>query len=173
MSESATSSVTVQPPESSFYQRRRISRLPAVQALYQFEQTSGRIDVQDTSVKKILDEISLFHSAETFTEEVWMDMDEKYVHQLVHGTVLDCKALDAMISACLVAGWRLNRLESVVRAILRVGAYELKAMLGITTAVLVNEYLDIAKAFFDGKEPAFVNGMMDSLARNLRAKKSQ
>ncbi len=65
--------------------------------------------------------------------------------------------------------WPLERLESVLRAILRGGAYRAVVRPRRARRVAISEYLDIAHAFFGGKEPGLVNGVLDSLARTLRA----
>jgi N utilization substance protein B len=56
----------------------------------------------------------------------------------------------------------------VLRAILRVGAYELLAREDVPVPVVISEYLDIGHAFYEGKEPGMVNGVLDRLARTLR-----
>ncbi|MBL4836036.1 MAG: transcription antitermination factor NusB, partial [Kordiimonadaceae bacterium] len=65
-------------------------------------------------------------------------------------------------------GWSLGRLEAIIRAIFRAGAYELSARPDVPTAVIINEYLDVAHAFYDRTETAFVNGVLDKLAKSIR-----
>ena len=65
-------------------------------------------------------------------------------------------------------GWRLERIDSVLRAILRAGTYELMARLDVPAPVVINEYVNLAHAFFDGKEPGFANAVLDTLVRRLR-----
>ena len=64
--------------------------------------------------------------------------------------------------------WPLDRRESIVRAILRAGAYELIARPDVPTAVVINEYVDIAHAFYERAEASFVNGVLDKLAKAVR-----
>jgi N utilization substance protein B len=64
--------------------------------------------------------------------------------------------------------WPLDRLEVLLRAIMRAGAYELLARGGVPARVIINEYVDLAHAFFAGAEPRMVNGVLDRLARSLR-----
>ena len=65
-------------------------------------------------------------------------------------------------------GWRLSRLDATVRAILRAGGYELLARLDVPAPVVINEYVDVTHAFFDGPEPGFVNATLDALCKQAR-----
>ena len=73
-----------------------------------------------------------------------------------------------MITPALSAEWPLERLEAVLRAILRAGAYELFARADVPLKVVITEYVDIAHAFFEGKEPGLVNAVLDRIGRVLR-----
>ncbi len=88
---------------------------------------------------------------------------------IVRGTAADQQRLDAEISAALTPDWPLVRLDSVLRAILRAGAYELVHRTDVPPRVTISEYTAIAYAFFTGKEPGLANGVLDRLARVLRA----
>jgi len=77
--------------------------------------------------------------------------------------------LDRAIARHLSKGWRLERLDAVARAILRAGAAELEQQRDTPTAVVINEYVEIANAFFEGPEPGFVNATLDACARDLRS----
>ena len=76
--------------------------------------------------------------------------------------------VDGIVAASLPADWPLARLESVLRAILRAGCYELLARSDVPARVVINEYVEVAHAFFSGKEPGLANGVLDRLARTLR-----
>ena len=88
---------------------------------------------------------------------------------IVRGTAADQQRLDAEISAALTPDWPLVRLDAVLRAILRAGAYELVHRTDVPPRVTISEYTAIAYAFFTGKEPGLANGVLDRLARVLRA----
>ena len=77
--------------------------------------------------------------------------------------------IDRGLSSALSADWPLERLEVILRAILRVAVYELLARPDVPARVIISEYLDIAHAFFAGKEPGLVNGVLDRLARSIRS----
>jgi len=76
--------------------------------------------------------------------------------------------IDNLIHAALAEGWTLARLDSTLRALLRAAAAELIACTQTPARVVISEYVDVAHAFFAGEEPSFVNGVLDSLARQLR-----
>ena len=86
---------------------------------------------------------------------------------IVRGAMKRQSELDAAISAALTPDWPIERLEAVLRAILRAGAYELTARPDVPVPVVISEYLDIGHAFFAGKEPGLINGVLDKLARTL------
>jgi N utilization substance protein B len=77
--------------------------------------------------------------------------------------------VDAAIARRLAENWRLERLDATVRAILRAGAYELANRPDVPTEVAIDEYVEVAKSFFEGAEPGFVNGALDAVARDVRA----
>ena len=74
-----------------------------------------------------------------------------------------------MVDCQLATGWRLVRIDSIVRAILRAGVFELLELTDIPPSVVISEYLEVANAFFEGEEPKLVNGVLDALARKLRS----
>jgi N utilization substance protein B len=79
------------------------------------------------------------------------------------------RKLDPMIDAILTKGWPLKRIETVLRAILRAGAYELDQKRDVPARVVVSEYVDVAHAFVDRDETGMVNAVLDQLARQMRA----
>lgn len=144
--------------------KRSDARLAAVQALYQLEATSA-------TVSSVLDEFIRFRfddrrpDTEAGTSG---DVDRQLFVDIVRGAAAQKADLDAMIVKALAAGWTLERMDRVLLAILRAGAYELMTRTKTPARVAITEYVDVAHAFFEGKEPGFVNGVMDRLARLLR-----
>ena len=65
-------------------------------------------------------------------------------------------------------GWSVERLEILLRCILRLGTFELMARAQVPARVVISEHVDLADAFFSGREPGMVNGVLDRLARSLR-----
>lgn len=146
------------------YDARRAARLAAVQALYQME-ISGSTTAQaiaDFDAGKLPRETS-----DTLINEI--DGDMALFSTLVEKAVERQLTLDRAIARHLSKGWKLERLDAVARAILRAGAAELEQRDDIPVAVVIDEYVEIAKSFFDGPEPGFVNATLDACARDLRA----
>jgi N utilization substance protein B len=95
--------------------------------------------------------------------------DEAFFAELLRGVVAERAKIDTHVSAHLAQGWRLERLDATVRAILRCGVFEL-ASIGTPAQVAIDEYVEIAKSFFgQGSETAFVNGLLDAAAHDAAA----
>ena len=88
---------------------------------------------------------------------------------IVRGVARHRERLDETIAASLSEEWPLRRLETILRLILEAGAYELAHRPDVPPRVTLSEYVAIAHAFFDGKEPGLANGVLNRLARALRA----
>ncbi|HLJ63888.1 MAG TPA: transcription antitermination factor NusB [Stellaceae bacterium] len=149
--------------------KRTAARLASVQALYQIEVTGSGAE----SVITEFGRFRLGHKEEGKEEgkgegEDWGEADLALFADLVRGAASRLPELDRMIAAALSPEWPLERLEVVLRAILRVGAYELLARADIPARVVISEYLGLGYAFFSGGEPGMVNGVLDRLARTLR-----
>ncbi len=94
------------------------------------------------------------------------EADEVFFGQIVRGVVKDQFAVDQAIARHLAAGWRLERLDATLRAILRAGAFELTERPDVPVEVAIDEYVELAKSFFEGPEPGFVNAALDAIARD-------
>ena len=142
-------------------QSRSVARLAAVQALYQMEVTRG-------GVEAVIREFAEHRFGADIEGEALAEADEPFFADLVRGVIGDQKVIDAAITRRLAAGWRLERLDATVRAILRCAAFELLGMPNVPHEVVINEYLEISKSFFGGTEVGFVNGILDAVARDDR-----
>ena len=142
--------------------RRGAARLAAVQALYQ-------MDLVATPLHEILAQFESHWIGREVEGETYLPAEAAHFRDVVGGVVADQRRLDPMIDAALVQGWPLKRIETVVRAILRAGAFELDHMPDVPARVVVSEYVDVAHAFLDEKETGMVNAVLDQLARQLRA----
>lgn len=140
---------------------RRSSRLSAVQAMYQMEM-SGQ------GAKSVVMQFRNHRFGHDEEPGDYIEADEDFFEDLLHGIVERQDEVDGLIRAALREGWRLSRLDATVRAILRAGGYELLARQDVPTKTVINEYIDIAHAFFEGPEPGFVNGTLDTLAKRVR-----
>ena len=94
--------------------------------------------------------------------------DKAFLVELIKGVTTEAKRIDALLSAYLTKEWTLDRLDPVLRAILRAGICELLIFKEIPVRIVLNEYIELTKAFFEGKEPLFVNGLLHRVAITLR-----
>lgn len=140
---------------------RTVARLAAVQALYQME-------LAGTGVEAVVREFTEHRFDRDIEGETLAEADEAFFSELVHGVVSDQTAIDAAVTHRLATGWRLERLDATLRAILRAGGWELMKRPDVPVEVAIDEYVEIAKSFFEGAEPGFVNGALDGLARDAR-----
>ncbi len=142
--------------------KRSAARLGAVQAIYQHAQNP------ETAIKALVDEYIDTRLGKVIEGDEYAPADTKFFDDLVRGTHGRQSEIDTKIKSFLKAGWNIDRLEKIVLAVLRVGTYELMARVDVPTKVIINEYMDIAKAFFDGAEPKFVNALLDNLGKEIR-----
>ncbi len=91
-----------------------------------------------------------------------------FFRDLVEGVVREQLTIDPLVDRQLAEGWRLTRVDSILRAILRAGAFELIARGDVPARVIISEYVDIAHAFFAEDEPKVVNGILDKLGHDAR-----
>ena len=142
-------------------QARSVARLAGVQALYQLEVTGSGVE---SVVREFHD-----HRFDGDLEGARLaGADEAFFAELARGVVESQGGIDAAIRNHLAAGWKLGRIDATVRAILRCAAFELMRRDDIPREVVIDEYVEIAKSFFDGAEPGFVNGLLDAIARDER-----
>ena len=140
---------------------RSVARLGSVQALYQVELT-------EAGAAATIEEFVRYRLGAEVEGGALAPADSELFADIVGGAWERRADIDALIAGALDERWRLERLERVVRATLRAGAYELLARPDVPARVVISEYVNVAHAFFDGGEPGFVNGVLDRLARELR-----
>jgi N utilization substance protein B len=140
---------------------RSAARLAAVQALYQMDMTG--IDLND-----VVAEFEEYRLGQELEGEQYRAAEADFFREIVEGVVREQRRLDPMIDQRLAEGWRLGRVDSILRAILRAAAFELIERNDVPARVVITEYLDIAHAFFGGDEPKVVNGVLDHLAHAAR-----
>jgi len=143
-------------------QSRSAARLAAVQALYQQE-------MEGISLPRLLDEFHQHRLGKTIEDVEYADAEVAFFDDVVRGVDARRDEIDATISARLSAGWNLARLDRPMRAILRAGTYELIARADVPTKSVISEYVDVADAFYDKRETGFVNGLLDAVAKDVRA----
>ncbi len=141
--------------------RRGAARLAAVQALYQ-------MDIAGTGLSDILAEFESHWLGCEVEGSQYLPAEAAFFRDIVGGVVADQRKLDPLIDAALAQGWPLKRVEALLRAVLRAGAYELDRRRDVPARVVVSEYVDVANAFVDKDETGMVNAVLDALARQLR-----
>ncbi len=140
---------------------RSAARLGAVQALYQ-------MDIAQADLADVLAEYGSLRLGEGFDDGECGPADFAFLKDLVETVVRDQKLIDREVDAVLMEGWKLARLDSTLRAILRAAAAEIIFRPDVPGRVILNEYIELTLAFFGQDEKGFVNGVLDRLARQRR-----
>jgi len=141
---------------------RSAARLAAVQALYQQE-------MEGTPLARLLKEFHDHRIGATIEDEQYHEAEIDFFDDIVAGVDARRDEIDQAISAKLASGWSLERIDRPMRAILRAGAYELIARADVPIGSVISEYVDVAHAFYDKRESGFVNGLLDSIAKEVRS----
>ena len=140
---------------------RSAARIGAVQALYQMDMVGT--DLDDIVVEFVNHRFGQEIEGETFPEA-----DEAHFEEVIRGVVREQRDIDVTINGALAKGWTLARIDATMRAVLRAGVYELRRCKDIPVKVVINEYVDVANAFFEGDEPGVVNAVLDRLGATVR-----
>jgi transcription antitermination protein NusB len=142
-------------------EERSAARLAAVQALYQM----------DVAGKGLVDAMAEFE-AHWIGREVegveFKPAENSFFREILQGAVTEQVTIDRLVDKALSAGWPLTRIEAVLRAILRAGAYELAFRKDVPARVVISEYVDVAHGFSGEDEPGLVNAVLDAVAREVR-----
>lgn len=142
--------------------RKSAARLNAVQALYQ-------MDVAATPLPEILAQFESHWIGREIEGDEIAPADLTLFRDIVGGVLREQRTIDPVLDAALVKGWPLKRIEAVLRAVLRAGAYELSGRPDVPARVVVAEYVNVAAAFLDREETGMVNAVLDGLARESRS----
>jgi N utilization substance protein B len=140
---------------------RSQARLAAVQALYQ-------MDLAETDLNEVIEEFKTHRLGIGGDDQAVADADQDHFARVLNGVVRRQRELDPIIDQQLAAGWRLVRVDAILRAILRAGGFELMELTDVPVRVVISEYIDVARAFFEADEPRVVNGVLDQIARKVR-----
>jgi N utilization substance protein B len=153
--------VSAKPAGALPLQPRTAARVAAVQALYQ-------MDLAATDLNDVIAEFEAFRFGARAEEPTLADADRDFFRSLVRGVVRRQREIDPLVDQQLAEGWRLTRIDSILRAILRAATLELMERRDVPARVVITEYVNTAHAFLGGDEPGVVNGVLDKLARQLR-----
>lgn len=147
---------------SSKPMKKSAARLGAVQALYQ-------MDLAQTPLHDILAQFQTFWLGHEVEGVQLADPDVRLFRTVVEGVLEDQRRIDPLVNKVLADNWPLSRVEAVLRAILRAGAFELLMLDDVPARVVIAEYVNVAGAFLDRDETGMVNAVLDKLAHDLRA----
>jgi transcription antitermination protein NusB len=150
------------PPDTSSRpaNQRGAARLAAVQALYQMD--VGRQSLEDT-----LSQFSAHMLGREVEGEQYLPADSDFFGQIVKGVLKNQLDIDPAIDKALTGDWPVGRIDATLRAILRAAAFELLRRRDIPAAVVITEYVDIAKAFYEDDAPGLVHAVLDTIAKGL------
>jgi transcription antitermination protein NusB len=140
---------------------RSQARLAAVQALYQMELAASDLN-------EVIAQFEQHRFGDEVEDKTVSDANPVLFAEIVRGVVARQMEIDPPLDAQLAAGWRLNRIDAIIRSTLRCAMFELVARPKVPARGVINEYVEVAKAFFDGDEPKVVNAVLDSVARKVR-----
>jgi N utilization substance protein B len=141
--------------------RRGAARLAAVQALYQ-------MDIAGAGINDVFAEFESHWIGGEVEGDKYLPAEAAFFRDIVSGVVRDQTRLDPLIDDALSRGWPLKRIDAILRAVLRAGAYELEHRKDIPGRVVVSEYVDVANAFVDREETGMVNAVLDQIGRQFR-----
>jgi N utilization substance protein B len=148
-------------PQPKVANQRGAARLVAVQALYQ-------MDVGGATLPAVVAEFEAHRLGQELEGEQLRPADAGFFRTLVGGVVETQRHIDPIIHEALPPTWPLARIDYTLRAILRCGVFELVERRDVPARVVITEYVDVAKAFFEADEPGLVNGVLDAVARARR-----
>jgi transcription antitermination protein NusB len=142
--------------------QRSAARLAAVQALYQ-------MDIAGGEANSVVGEFAQYRLGEDVDGVAIVEADRELFGDLVLGVTAHRAGIDDQLRTVLTGLWKLEKLELLVREILRAATYEFMHRSDIDPPLTISEYVDLTAAFFSEKEPDFVNSILDQVARGLGA----
>lgn len=142
---------------------RTAARVAAVQALYQ-------MDLAGTDLNDVIAEFLRERFTEEGRDETIAGADRTFFADILRAVLRRQREIDPMVDEQLAAGWRLVRVDAILRAVLRAGVAELLDRADVPARVVINEYINVARFFFSEDEPRVVNGVLDKIAHTVRAK---
>ena len=146
------------PTQSRTANQRGAARLAAVQALYQMD--VGRQSLEDT-----LSQFGTIHVGREIEGEEYLPADADFFRQIVTGVIKGQLQIDPAVDQALVDTWPMGRIDATLRAILRAAVFELLKRKDIPSRVVITEYVDVAKAFYEDEAPKMVNAVLDQVAK--------
>ena len=140
---------------------RSAARLAAVQALYEME-------VGGKGLADAMAEFEAFWIGREVDGVTFQPAETGLFRAILTGAVTEQRTIDPMVDNALAAGWPLQRIEAVLRGILRAGAFELVFRKDVPARVVISEYVDVTHRFYAEDEPGLINAVLDGIARVAR-----
>lgn len=156
-----TAPISVPAAPSGRVAGEKSARLAIVQALYQMEHAGATVPTVKMELRA--DRLGLDSG-----EQAPALVDLELFDRVIDGVVAHQDEIDRAIRMALAENWRLDRVASVARAILRAGTFELCHDWRADRALIIDAYVGLARTFFDDPEPGFINGVLDRLSRTGR-----
>src|SRR6201990_746357 len=141
--------------------RRGAPRLAAVQALYQ-------MDIGGAGINDIFAEFESHWLGGEVEGDKYLPAEGAFFRDVVSGVLRDQAELGSVVGAGVSRGWAGKRIDAILRAVLRAGAYELEHRKDVPGRVVVSEYVDVAHAFVEREETGMVNAVLDQIGRQFR-----
>jgi N utilization substance protein B len=139
-------------------QMKSAARLYAVQALFQMEAAGQGVD-------KVRAEFETHRFGAVYEDDEMAEGDPDLFRHIIEEAVNWQAKIDQMTDRALVAKWPIDRIDPVLRALFRAAGAEMLTH-DTPPKVVISEFVDVARAFFpEGKEPSFVNAVLDHMAR--------
>ena len=145
---------------NSSLKMKSASRLYAVQALFQMEAI-------DQDLEEVKAEFQNFRIGAEFDGVLYNEADIKFFNKLVDSAVKNQSQIDQLTDRALAKTWPIDKIDPTIRALFRSGTAEL-LLKKTPVAVVISEFVDVAKAFFpEGKEAKFVNAVLDQISKDM------
>ena len=138
---------------------RRQARRFAVQATFQYFFSEDKIN-------NVLEEFSGYRVSQQ--QSKLQKYDKKFFLSIVRGVDEYRLDIGKLIEANLAKEWELNRIDLTMKSIICLAVFELNFFVKIPYKVIINEYVTIARMYFDDKDTGFINGILDNIARKVR-----
>lgn len=145
--------------------KRSLTRLIAVQSLYQFDFYNRKVSL-DNLAKQLAEDYFLTENKRLNLSEKQIDKD--FLESLLSGIALVIDKVDEEISGFLKGEWKIDNLPDIILQILRLGAFEIKFMKDTPEKVIISEYVDLAACFYDKKQITFVNSILQNISNKNR-----
>ena len=144
---------------TSIPQKKSLSRLLAVQAIFQME-ASGK------SLAETKNEFEKYRTKTEIDGIYYNNFNVRYFRNLLETAVSEQKNIDKLVNKTLMETWKLPRIDPTVRAIFRIASSEL-IIKAVPEKVIINEYLKLSEAFsINDKQNGIVNAVLESLVKH-------